>query len=315
MQIHKADKIENKKVDTREIPNQSQVEVNVSRKASVANATEDASNKVIATPKDKVESKISEPAKVKATEKVNAKVAEEDKVDEEQKKDEQIVDQPIIEKSNQVAWNHQVWDDILQKHVTASGKVDYAGIKAKPAGLESYIKDLAGMTPSSDWSANKEKAYWINVYNAFTVKMIVDNYPVNSITDLHGGKPWDVSWIKLGSKTYSLNDVEHKILRPKFNDARIHFAVNCAAKSCPKIWNRAWTEQNIEGALDKLTKEFVNNSALNQINENQVNVSKIFDWYKEDFGDLIAFLNKYTKTKISSNAKIAFNDYNWKLNS
>ena len=89
----------------------------------------------------------------------------------------------------------------------------------------------------------KKMAYWINVYNAFTIKMIVDNYPVSSITKLHGGKPWDVKWIELGEKKYSLNEIEHNILRPQFKDARIHFAVNCAAQSCPPILNKAWTEK------------------------------------------------------------------------
>lgn len=215
----------------------------------------------------------------------------------------------------QVVSNHQMWDDLLTRYVTDNGQVDYAAIKAKPIALEAYIKELDSQSPLPDWSANKEKAYWINAYNAFTVKLIVDNYPVNSITDLHGGKPWDVSWIKLGGKTYSLNDIEHKILRPKFNDARIHFAVNCAAKSCPKIWNRAWTEENIESALDKLTRAFVANQTHNQIREDKASLSKIFEWYRGDFGDLITFLNKYSKTKLSSNASIAFNDYNWKLNS
>ena len=132
---------------------------------------------------------------------------------------------------------------------------------------------------------------------------------------MHSGKPWDLQWIKIGDKTYSLNDVEHKILRPKFNDPRIHFAVNCAAKSCPKVWNRAWTEENIEGALEKLTKSFINNKSHNQIAKDQVKLSKIFEWYRDDFGVLISFLNKYSPIKISSNAKIAFNDYDWKLNS
>lgn len=226
-----------------------------------------------------------------------------------------VVEKQEKEKPVQVAWNHQLWDDVLTRHVSDEGKVNYAAIKANPKGLNAYIGDVTSMKPMASWSANEEKAFWINAYNAFTVKMIVDNYPVGSITDLHGGKPWDKRWIEIGGKTYSLNDIEHKILRPKFNDARIHFAVNCAAKSCPKIWNRAWTKENIEGALDKLTKSFVTNTAHNQISNNEVKLSKIFEWYKEDFGDLINFLNKYSSTKISSNANIAFNDYNWKLNS
>ncbi len=215
----------------------------------------------------------------------------------------------------QTAFSHESWNAILKANVSGGGKVNYVGIKSNISELDNYLELLSQNTPLSSWSKNKTKAYWINAYNAFTIKLIIDNYPVGSITDLHGGKPWDKKWINLGSKTYSLNDIEHVILRPTYNDPRIHFAVNCAAKSCPKVWNNAWTESNIESALDKLTREFVTNNSANQISEKSVNLSKIFEWYKEDFGNLIDFLNQYSTTKISSNAKVAFNDYNWKLNS
>ena len=228
---------------------------------------------------------------------------------------EVVEDKKRVAPAVQGTFNHDKWNSILTANVSGSGKVDYPSIKSKVSELDEYLQLLSKNTPQSSWSDNKTKAYWINAYNAFTIKLIIDNYPVAKITDLHSGKPWDHKWIKLGDKTYSLNDIEHVILRPTYNDARIHFAVNCAAKSCPKVWNQAWTEENIEGALDKLTKAFITNENANQLSAKSVSVSKIFDWYKEDFGDLIAFLNKYANTKISSNAKVTFNDYDWRLNS
>ena len=157
-------------------------------------------------------------------------------------------------------------------------------------------------------------AYWINAYNAFTVKLILKNYPISSITKLDSGKPWDVKWIKLGEKTYSLNNIEHDILRPTYKDARIHFAVNCAAKSCPPLLNKAWTANNLNATLDKQTKTFINNATFNEIGADVVKLSKIFEWYKVDFGDLIEYINKYSTVKVNQDATIEFVDYNWALN-
>lgn len=208
---------------------------------------------------------------------------------------------------------HVSWDGLLRKYVSATGKVNYKGIKADKK-FETYLQLLKDNPMQDGWSRNKKMAYLINAYNAFTIKLVADNYPVGSITNLHGGKPWDHKWIKLGDKTYTLNDLEHKILRPQFNDARIHFAVNCAAASCPPVLNRAWTASNLNSNLDKQTKLFINNAAFNNIDEKQVELSKIFEWYKEDFGDLITYINKYSNTKVKDNAKVSFREYDWALN-
>lgn len=209
--------------------------------------------------------------------------------------------------------DHSSWDQLLRKHVSASGKVNYQAIKADPSGLDAYLKLLSDNPINKEWSRNQKMAYWINAYNAYTVKLIVDNYPVKSILDLHGGKAWDHSWIKLGDKTYTLNDIEHKILRPQFKDPRIHFAVNCAATSCPPILNRAWTAGNLNKTLELQTRKFINNSGYNSIGS-EVAVSKIFEWYKEDFGDLSTYLNKYTTTPIAAGTNINFKEYDWALN-
>lgn len=209
--------------------------------------------------------------------------------------------------------NHDNFDAILRKHVASNGDVNYAGIKADQAALNNYLGELEAADVST--MSRKEKlAYWINAYNAYTIKLITDNYPLGSITDLEGGKPWDKKWIKLNGKTLSLNNIENDIIRPQFNEPRIHFAVNCAAKSCPPLLNRAWTAKNLEANFEKQTKAFVNSSSFNQIGGSSATVSKIFEWYAVDFGDLITFLNKYSSTKLDAGATISYKDYNWSLN-
>ena len=209
---------------------------------------------------------------------------------------------------------HDTWNELLQDHVSQSGKVNYKAIKSEGAKLDKYLTTLKNNPPKSTWSKDEKLAYWINAYNAFTVKLIVDNYPVTRITDLDDGKPWDVKWIKIGDKIYSLNNIEHDIIRPEFKEPRIHFAVNCAAKSCPPLLNKAWTAANLEKTLDQQARQFVNNSRYNTIEDGTVKVSKIFDWYGKDFGNLIQYLNKYTDAKIKSNAKVEFRGYDWRLN-
>lgn len=210
--------------------------------------------------------------------------------------------------------SHETWDALLKKHVSTTGQVNYKGIKAEKSKLEDYLKTLSTNAPEESWSKAEQMAFWINAYNAFTIKLIVDNYPTSSITKLHAGKPWDQKWIKIGSKTYSLNNIENDILRPQFKDARIHFAVNCAAKSCPPLLNAAWTAANLNSNLDAQAKKFINNPAFNKLSEKKAEISKIFEWYAADFGKLIDFLNKYATTKVSAKAKVSYLEYDWGLN-
>lgn len=211
-------------------------------------------------------------------------------------------------------FNHASFDQLLRKHVSSAGKVNYKGFKTDEAKLDAYLKLLENNSPKSDWSRQKKMAFWINAYNAATIKLILKNYPVSSIMKLHGGKPWDVKWIKIGDKTYTLNNIENDILRPKYKDARIHFAVNCAAKSCPPLLNKAWTESNLESNLEKQTRSFIKNTSQNTISAKAITISKIFEWYAVDFGDIITFLNKYSTTKINSGAKVNYKEYDWSLN-
>ena len=143
----------------------------------------------------------------------------------------------------EVKAGHTVWDMMLKKHVSSTGKVDYDGFKSDP-NFERYITILESANPNDpSWSSNDKKAFWINAYNSFTIKLILDNYPVKSIKDI--SSPWDKKFITINGENYSLNQIENDILRPTYKDARIHFAVNCAAVSCPKLHNRAFTAENL----------------------------------------------------------------------
>lgn len=212
------------------------------------------------------------------------------------------------------AIDHQAWDVLLQKHVNEIGQVDYAGFKREEARLDAYLKTLSTNPPSADWSREAQMAFWINTYNAYTIKLIVKNYPVKSITELEGGKPWDKKWISIGKRTYSLDQIENDILRPKFKDPRIHFALNCAARSCPPLLNRAWTADKLEEQFERQAKSFINNPKFNRIGQRNVQISRIFDWYAEDFGPIVPYLNRYANQEVGRNAKVSYQEYDWSLN-
>lgn len=211
--------------------------------------------------------------------------------------------------------DHQLWDQVLQKHVSEDGWVNYATLK-DDVRFEQYLAMMAKDAPDGNWSKEEAMAFWINAYNAFTAQLIIKNLPLKSIMDIENA--WDKEFIMIEGKNYSLNQIEHQILRKKYFDPRIHFAVNCASYSCPKLLNRAFTAKNLEGFLNMLAKEFVNDTKRNKISADSAQLSQLFDWYRDDFarnGSLIDFINKYSKTQLNSNANISYMDYNWTLNS
>ena len=210
--------------------------------------------------------------------------------------------------------DHKIWDQLLNSFVDENGDVNYSGFKKESETLNRYLEQLGSNTVNENWSKNKKLAYYINLYNAATVKLILDNYPLTSITDIN--KPWDKKWIKYDGEFISLGEIEHKILR-KMNDPRIHFAINCASFSCPKLLNEAYTEDKLDKQLDKAAKDFINDPSRNIISENKLELSRIFKWYKKDFennGSLIAYLNQYLESAINTDAKIEYVKYNWSLN-
>ena len=238
------------------------------------------------------------------------------KVKTEIKQDTTIVFNQILTKTEH-SNIHFLWNELLQKHVSANGNVNYKSFKIDHKKLLEYINILAILKskPEFDSISREEKlAFWINAYNALTIDLIIKNYPVKSIKDIKN--PWEQRLWQFGDKWYNLEDIEHKILR-KMDEPRIHFAIVCASYSCPKLQNTAFTADNLEEQLTMASQEFLSDTNRNEISENTLKLSKIFRWFDKDFeqnGSLIDFLNKYSNVTISAKAKISYKDYNWDLN-
>jgi hypothetical protein len=219
--------------------------------------------------------------------------------------------------------SHEIWDDLLKRHVTQAGWVNYKGMIADSVQLNLYLKLLSKNHPNdANWSKNEQMAYWINAYNAFTVKLICDHYPVKSIKDIKNGIPfvntvWDIKFIEIEGFTYDLNNIEHNILRPVFKDPRIHAAINCASYSCPPLQQEAFVAEKLDAQLDHAMRSFLEDSLRNKITSDQANLSKIFDWFSGDFkdasGSVRAFIGKYN-SKMTEKTKIDYLDYAWQLN-
>lgn len=216
--------------------------------------------------------------------------------------------------NSEVNVDHSEWNSLLQKHVSKEGLVDYKGFMKDREKLDAYLSKLSEMKPTDKWSVQEQLAYYINIYNAYTVDLILKNYPLKSIKDIDGA--WTKEVVQIGNVKISLGGIENSILR-KMNEPRIHFAINCASISCPKLMNEAYTAAKINEQLDKATKEFIN-SDKNEITKNSVKLSSIFDWYKKDFIEdgkkVIDYINKYSEVKVVAGASISFKDYNWNLN-
>jgi hypothetical protein len=212
------------------------------------------------------------------------------------------------------AVDHSSFNQLLQKHVTKDGIVNYTGFSKDKNKLRDYISILSKNVPTENWNKEEKLAYWMNAYNAMTVDLILRNLPLESIKDIKD--PWEQRLWKLGDAWYNLEGIEHQILR-KMGDARIHFGINCASFSCPPLLNEAFTAAKVDAQLAIVAKKFINDSSRNRISENSIEVSKIFNWFAKDFkqnGNLIDYLNQYSNTQISKGAKVRYMDYNWELN-
>ena len=213
-----------------------------------------------------------------------------------------------------------IFSYLLEKHVTNEEIVDYVAFKNDEAQLDKYLTYLENTNPDKSWSKNRQKAFWINAYNAYTIKLILENYPLGSIMGIQkeGKTAWKFPFVKVGGNTYTLDQIEHDILRKKYFDPRIHVGVNCASISCPKILNKAFTAGNIDATLEILMKEFINDSSRNKIGKKDIQISSIFDWFQQDFtknGSVIDYLNNYADLKINAKANISYLKYDWSLNS
>lgn len=241
----------------------------------------------------------------------------------------------ISDENNTQKLDHSLWQTVVNDYVVKGpdgiNLVDYAKLKKERVNLDQYISDLSLIDPKK-LSKAEQFPYWVNLYNAATVQLIVDNYPVKSIRKITDGffssGPWDRKWIKVAGNTISLNNIEHGILRPIWEDNRIHYAVNCASIGCPNLGKTAMTSDNKEAVLDDLATDFINHPRGIKIDiENQkIQYSSIFHWYKVDFDDsfsnLVTHWMKYAKeplaTELAALIKIdGVNEkhaYNWDLN-
>ncbi|MBU2883202.1 DUF547 domain-containing protein [Psychrosphaera sp. B3R10] len=251
---------------------------------------------------------------------------------------------------------HDSWNNVLSKHVVSinnnhSTEVDYKAIKREHAELQMYLDSLAAVTQTEfeQWSKSKQLAFLINAYNAWTVELIVSNIDddnkssqnLESIKDLGSffSSPWSKDFIPLLGKTRSLDNIEHDLIRgavdengnSKYNEPRIHFAVNCASIGCPALREEAYTAIDLERQLEAQTVRFLSDATRNIAHKNKLSVSSIFKWYGDDFeqgfrgaNSLQQFFAQYAqalnltsaqqKLLKEDNMKVKFLDYNWKLN-
>ncbi|MFO1327261.1 MAG: DUF547 domain-containing protein [Rubrivivax sp.] len=239
--------------------------------------------------------------------------------------------------------SHAAWTALLKKHVLLlrggqASQVRYAGLAADRAALKAYLDSLSAVgTASFDgWSKPQQMAFLINAYNAFTVELILTRYPkLESIKDLGSlfSSPWKPRWIPLLGDKLSLDDIEHGRLRVRgrYDDPRIHFAVNCASIGCPMLREEAYTGERLEQQLDEQARRFMADRTRNRYANGRLEVSKIFDWYGEDFrlghqgiASLPAFLARHADALADApsereriraqKADVSFLDYDWKLN-
>jgi len=230
------------------------------------------------------------------------------------------------------------FDRLLAKFVQVSpdglNRVDYAGWKASAAdraALTAYIRSIE-KTAVSKLPRPAQFATWANLYNAATIKVILDNYPVASIRDIKstftldpaalGGGPWWSKLVTVEGKQLTLNNIEHDILRKQFRDPRVHYAVNCASYGCPNLQRQAWRAATLDADLDKAARAYINHPRGAQVQAGALEVSSIYSWFKVDFGNtdegVIQHLKKYASpelaAKLSAITKIASDDYSWALN-
>lgn len=221
--------------------------------------------------------------------------------------------------------DHSIFDSLLKQYVDTNGNVDYTSLLKESDQLDKYLALLSSNAPNDEhWSKEDQLAYWINAYNAYTIKLILNNYPLESIKDIGSNiqvpfvnTPWDIKFIEIAGKTYDLNNIEHNIIRKNFDEPRIHFALVCASFSCPRLRGEAYIGSKIDEQLTDQTKNFLEDSNKNIISEDEIRVSKLFNWYKGDFTKgqkLIEFLNKYAPVTINSNATVKHMNYDWSLN-
>jgi len=230
--------------------------------------------------------------------------------------------------------SHSQWSQILDLNVSVDGgtsRVDYQGIQEQPGPLENYLSKLEEVTTEeySGWSRDQKLAFLINAYNAFTVKLIIDNYPLESIKDLGGWitTPWKKKFFTLLGEPTHLDNIEHDLIRRDFHEPRIHCAVNCASVSCPALRSEAYRVGRLEDQLEEATRAFLRDSRRNRLDldNRRLELSPIFNWYHRDFEGNGSSILEFVSARITSDSqqqeslregkiRMTYLDYDWSLN-
>ena len=227
---------------------------------------------------------------------------------------------------------HRVWDGFLNKYVQTSpgdiNRVAYGAVSEPDQRLLNAYLAALGEVPISSYNRNEQLAYWINFYNALTVKVVLDHYPVESIMDisispgLFAVGPWGKKLVEVEGEMLSLDDIEHRILRPIWRDPRIHYAVNCASYGCPDLAADAFTGDSVERMLDVAANNYINSDRGVLIDDGNLYVSDIYQWFKDDFGGtdagVIAHLRGFAEpsleARLAGQHRISDGYYDWALN-
>lgn len=237
----------------------------------------------------------------------------------------------VSNEANSVNIDHSAWQNFLDKYLKKKGdpevtRFDYGSVSdADKQVLKQYI-DRLQQTPILTFSKAEQMAYWINLYNAVTVNLILDHYPVESIRKIKFGffsfGPWDEKLISVDGESLSLNDIEHRILRPIWQDNRIHYAVNCASIGCPNLAPQAYTAENTNALLAEGAEHYVNHPRGVAYTGDDLVLSSIYDWYQVDFGGteegVIEHLKKFARPELAERLNGHHGDieyeYDWGLN-
>jgi uncharacterized membrane protein YdjX (TVP38/TMEM64 family) len=226
--------------------------------------------------------------------------------------------------SGDASFDHSLIDQVLQQHVDDLGRVNYAALKADPTRLDAYIASLAQVNLNT-LGRDERLALLINAYNAFTVRLIVDHYPVASIKDIPSADRWDSKRWNVGGNTWSLNDIEHEQIRPNFVEPRIHFALVCAARGCPPLKPHAYEAATLDAQLEAATRYVHAHPTWLQYTAGSgtIRLTALYNWYGGDFeqvsGDVLSYVARYSaelKAALDSGQKprAEFLDYDWSLN-
>jgi len=228
--------------------------------------------------------------------------------------------------------DHSAWDVFLKTYVKDNpnglNRVDYGGVSyVDNSALAAYLETLSA-TPVATLNRDEQQAFWINLYNALTVKVILDHYPVETIRDiditsgLFADGPWGKKLIEVAGTPVSLDDIEHRILRPIWQDNRIHYAVNCASVGCPDLINRAYVAGDMDAVLTQNAKAYINSDRGLRLNGGKLIASSIYDWFQADFGDSEQGVLRHFRIYAEDARKAALEkaddiddyDYDWTLN-